>query len=138
MHPMKLLFAMFALVAAFLASPARAEAIPCNIITCSSGNCSKVCTNSHTGQQTTCGEYYHWECTPECARGAPTHYTPAGFFQRYAGPNSGPLECDDFSEFKEHYTDSCGNSFYKCVFFYTGPGECEQGVPTEPQCTGGI
>lgn len=136
MHPMKLLFAMSALMAALLTSPARADAIPCNVITCGSGNCAKVCTNSHTGQQTTCGQYYNWECTHECARGQPTHYTNIGFFE-VENHSGGPLDCDLYLDRKVHYTDSCGNSFYTCEAVFWGPTFCA-GRPDEPLCTGGV
>lgn len=128
---------MTALVAAFLASPARAEAAPCNSSTCNTDVCSKACTHPQTGEPTTCGAYYNWNCTPECIRGEPTHYTFVGFFQREANSNGGITDCDLFSEWKEHYTDSCGNSFYKCVFFYERPSICQEIIPWGPQCTGG-
>jgi hypothetical protein len=139
MHPIKLLFAMSALVAAFLASPARAEAGNCNhFFTCfNTTNCAQACTHPHTGAWTTCAQYWNWTCTPECVRGAPTHYVNVGYFEQenYSG---GPLDCDLFLDREAHYTDSCGNSFFVCEAHFVGPTFCYPDTPDEPLCTGGL
>jgi hypothetical protein len=109
----------------------------CQSNVCNTNVCSRECTNPQTGEPTTCGEYHNWQCTPECIRGAPTHYTFVNTYQVFVG-GGGPAQCDQYVAYKEHYTDSCGNQFYKCVAYFDRPAICNSNLPNHSLCTGGI
>ena len=51
---------------------------------------------------------------------------------------AGPAKCDQYLAYKEHYTDSCGNQFYKCVADFDRPAICNFNLPDHSLCSGGI
>jgi hypothetical protein len=113
-------------------NPPSCQGNVCNTIVC-----SRECTNPQNGEVTTCGEYHNWECTHECVRGAPTHYTYVNTYHVYVG-GPGVAQCDQYIAYKEHYTDSCGNQFYKCVSRFDRPAICNFSLPSYSLCSGGI